>query len=83
MASRVDHPVLQAGAVFDGRVESLCAFAAEGERLGHESVFSEADWLDGDAHGCLFLSWSVDVYLSFKSSFARGAEIPPERGEHE
>jgi hypothetical protein len=61
----------------------LLHFHSELAGGGHESVFSEADGFYRYAHGCLFLPWSVDVYLSFKSSFARGAEIPPERGEHE
>jgi len=55
-APRVDHPVLEARAVLDRRVESFRTFAAKGERTRHETVFGKTNWLYRYAHGCLFLS---------------------------
>ena len=50
LAAGVDHPVLQAGAVFHRGVEPFRAFAAKGERASHEAVFGETDWDDLDGH---------------------------------
>ena len=58
LATGIDDPVLQAGALLDRRVKPFCAFSTQGERLRHKAVFRETDGLYCYAQLC-FPSFGV------------------------
>ena len=62
-APGVDHPVLEARAVLDRRVESFRAFATKGKRTRHETVLGKTNWLYRYAH-CFIPFYGLSILVS-------------------